>query len=211
MSLGVTDSNIKVYSITIIFTVFLVGSDETSTYSNSPTSPNGAVLLSPTVGGGNGLQHPANNIPVNSSVTSTTNGSAVPSSQSVQQQLGNMVGGQIMFGNGVGSGGGGLLSQMSQGGVVPHSQSAHQLGLQQQQQQLQQQLQQQHSVNGPGAPVTPMVHHQQALHQQLQQHFAAAAAAHTGNIYNGELVSLRFLAKRQRDRQVLLVGILTLL
>lgn len=98
--------------------------------------------MSPTAGGGNGMQshHSGHNYsgtnPLSSS--SITNGSAVPSSQSVQQ-LSQVMGNQMGNGaNGPGGGGGGSGSMpMSANAMmcVAHSQSAHQLGLHQQLQQ----------------------------------------------------------------------------
>lgn len=71
----------------------------------------------------------------------------VPSSQSAQQiGGGHLSSGIAALIAGSGAGGG--------GSHVAHSQSAHQLGHQ------------------PTAPLTPLAQHQQALHQQLQQHFA---------------------------------------
>lgn len=97
-------------------------------------------------GSGNGLPVPQSSHtgyagPNSHSSNSITNGSAVPSSQSVQQLSQAM---NLQMGNGSG-GGAGSAAQMSANAMmcVAHSQSAHQLG----------------------------------LHQQLQQRFAAAAAA----------------------------------
>lgn len=106
--------------------------------------------MSSAAGSGHGMsvQQSGNNNNNNYSGTnphssnSLTNGSAVPSSQSVQQ-LSQAMSNQM--GNGAGSGGGGGSGSAAQMNAmcVAHSQSAHQLG----------------------------------LHQQLQQRFAAAAAA----------------------------------
>lgn len=100
--------------------------------------------MSPTIAGSG--QQVGHNYPgTNSHSSSITNGSAVPSSQSVQQ-LSNVVGSQMNNGSGVGT------TQISAKAMscVAHSQSAHQLG----------------------------------LHQQLQQRFAAAAAASTNSYGN---------------------------
>lgn len=85
----------------------------------------------------------------NSSTNTSLSSSNVPSSQSVQQLC---------------------LQQQSQmgqngnsGGLVPHSQSAYEIGQ---------------------VPLTPLAQHQQALHQQLQQRFANA------NSNSGEFINI---------------------
>ena len=107
----------------------LSGSDDTSSYSNSPTSPNnnGAVLMSPTSSGGgvmsshqSGHNYSGHNP---HSTSSIANCSAVPSSQSVQQL------------SHVGNGSGAVPMNPNPMLCVAHSQSAHQLGLHQQLQQ----------------------------------------------------------------------------
>ncbi|XP_059615506.1 phosphatase and actin regulator 4-A isoform X2 [Phlebotomus argentipes] len=120
--------------------------DDSSLYSPSPNGTNNAVLTSPTNPNNQSLlsQNHNNNHNNNSSTVSMSSGH-VPSSQSAQQIGGSHLSAGIaalMAGSGTG------------GSHVAHSQSAHQLGLQ------------------PAAPLTPMAQHQQALHQQLQQHFA---------------------------------------
>ncbi|XP_055687545.1 phosphatase and actin regulator 4 isoform X3 [Lutzomyia longipalpis] len=122
--------------------------DDSSLYSPSPNGTNNAVLTSPTNPNNQSLlsQNHNNNHNNNSSTVSMSSGH-VPSSQSVQQiGGGHLSTGMAALLAGSGAGGG--------GSHVAHSQSAHQLGHQ------------------PTAPLTPLAQHQQALHQQLQQHFA---------------------------------------
>lgn len=131
--------------------------------------------MSPTAGNNNGMQshHSGHNYsgtnPLSSS--SITNGSAVPSSQSVQQ-LSQVMGNNNQMGNGAnggpGGGGGGGSGSMPMSAnammCVAHSQSAHQLG----------------------------------LHQQLQQRFAAAAAAASSNCYGKLLRALPIVPPQGR-------------
>uniref|UniRef100_A0A1L8E5T5 Putative phosphatase and actin regulator 4b isoform x6 n=1 Tax=Nyssomyia neivai TaxID=330878 RepID=A0A1L8E5T5_9DIPT len=119
--------------------------DESSLYSPSPNGTNNAVLTSPTNPNQSLLQHNHNNNHNNNANTVSMSSSGhVPSSQSVQQ----IGGGHLSTGIAA------LLAGSTGGSHVGHSQSAHQLGHQ------------------PTAPLTPLAQHQQALHQQLQQHFA---------------------------------------
>ncbi|XP_055700604.1 phosphatase and actin regulator 3 isoform X4 [Phlebotomus papatasi] len=122
--------------------------EDSSPYSPSPNGTNNAVLTSPTNPNNQSLlsQNHNNNHNNNSSTVSMSSGH-VPSSQSAQQiGGGHLSSGIAALIAGSGAGGG--------GSHVAHSQSAHQLGHQ------------------PTAPLTPLAQHQQALHQQLQQHFA---------------------------------------
>lgn len=87
-----------------------------------------------------------NSINSSSSNTSLTN---VPSSQSVQQQIG----------------------QNSSNILVPHSQSAYEIG---------------------HVSLTPLAQHQQALHQQLQQRFANVNNSNAGENLFLQMISVYF-------------------
>jgi hypothetical protein len=87
--------------------------------------------------------------------------SVVPSSQSAHNIISPM---NVSNNNQNNNTSGPLINNVNGSLIVPHSQSAHQIGhgtLQQQQQQQQQQT-----------PHTPLASHHQALQQQLQKHFA---------------------------------------
>lgn len=82
-------------------------------------------------------QNGSNSNALTNSLNSSSNNTNVPSSQSVQQQIGHN----------------------SSNSLVPHSQSAYEIG---------------------HVSLTPLAQHQQALHQQLQQRFASVNNSNSG-------------------------------
>jgi hypothetical protein len=109
----------------------------------SPANMNSAVLInSPT-----------------SMISNTSSSISVPSSQSAHNLISPMNVNNNNQNNNVTSGP--LINNSNQNGsvLVPHSQSAHQLG----------------HVIMQQTPLTPLAAHHQALQQQLQKHFAAAS------------------------------------
>lgn len=135
---------------------------------------NGSVILPGGYSANNHNNHQQHNnhqSSTNHNNTSTTN---VPSSLSVQQLSTSQLSGGLLNNNGAIMGNNTNSSNNSSSTAangcsttVPHSQSAHEIGSQQQQ-----------------VPLTPLAQHQQALHHQLQLRFAASNNANSGGNNN---------------------------